>query len=192
MPRKICKVDGCNNTAYVCGLCNAHYLRKRRHGNTGCLRDLSGLKQKYPAEYKVFKSIRVRCYNKNDPAYRFYGGKGVKMCDRWLGVDGFKHFMEDMGPRPGGKTPGGKPLYSIDRIDPNGDYCQENCRWADTYTQATNKRATRGSETGIFHLENGRWRARLTHLEKEYSGTFNSRKEAVEFRERLKRLFYKN
>jgi hypothetical protein len=74
--------------------------------------------------------MKTRCYNKNEPAYPRYGGKGVKVCDRWL--NSFPAFLEDMGPRPGDD-------YSLDRIDSNGDYEPSNCRWADSRMQNQNK-----------------------------------------------------
>lgn len=110
---------------------------------------------RYPKEYKVFHSMLARCgqttgkKKSNGVNIKFqhnYGERGIKVCDRWLGEKGFCNFIEDMGPRPNGtasydrRSVGERPKYSIDRIDPDGDYCPENCRWADSVTQGRNKR----------------------------------------------------
>jgi len=72
-----------------------------------------------------------RCYAKNCRSYPHYGGRGIKVCDRWLGS--FENFFADMGARP-------NPKDSLDRIDVNGNYEPGNCRWTDAITQHNNQR----------------------------------------------------
>jgi len=70
-----------------------------------------------------------RCYADNNISYRDYGGRGITVCDKWKKVEGF---IEDMGKRPIGKT--------LDRIDNDGNYCRENCKWSTPKEQARNRR----------------------------------------------------
>lgn len=82
-------------------------------------------------EYKTWMKLRSRCYSEKDPKYKDYGARGIKVCDRWL--NSYENFLEDMGRRPDDKK-------SIDRINNNGDYEPDNCRWADDYQQQRNTR----------------------------------------------------
>lgn len=94
------------------------------------------------SEYRSWACMKNRCNNPNDPAYRYYGGRGVHVCERWQ--VSFENFLADMGFKP-------EPSYSIDRIDPNGDYGPENCRWASKFTQVHNRRKQTNVES-----ENGK------------------------------------
>lgn len=85
-------------------------------------------------EYKIWKGMISRCNCPTNSAYYKYGGRGIKVCDRWQGINGFNSFITDMGARKHGE--------SIDRINVDGDYEPANCRWVDKDTQANNKRNT--------------------------------------------------
>lgn len=89
--------------------------------------------------YHIYRNMQSRCYNHEDKAFKHYGGRGIKICERWL--VSFENFLEDMGECPKG--------LSIDRIDNNSHYEPVNCRWADNETQANNKR------TNVYLLHNG-------------------------------------
>ena len=78
----------------------------------------------------------TRCYNPNVAQYKDYGGRGIRVCERWLGSDGFKNFLADMGTRP-------SRLHSIERRHNSEGYYPENCYWATRAEQAVNKRNNR-------------------------------------------------
>lgn len=87
--------------------------------------------RKMSPEYQAWRHMKSRCYNPNVERYPHYGGRGIKVCDRW--VDSFEAFLEDMGLRP-------TPLHSLERKEVNEDYCPGNCIWATREEQANNKR----------------------------------------------------
>ena len=82
--------------------------------------------------YISWDSMIARCCRESHPQFENYGGRGVQVDPRWRGEGGFEHFLEDMGERPEG--------MSLDRIDVNGHYTKDNCRWADVLTQRWNRR----------------------------------------------------
>lgn len=83
--------------------------------------------------YNSWRAMRARCTNTKYKSYHRYGGRGIKVSTRW---EKFDNFLADMGERPEGMT--------LDRINVDGDYCTENCRWADLETQTKNKGTRNG------------------------------------------------
>ncbi len=124
-----------------CGCYRLEQLRKAitKHGKAGTV------------EHQTWKRLRGRCLNPQSPDYHHYGGRGIKVCERWL--ESFENFYADMGDRPTSE-------HSIDRIDVNGDYSPENCRWATPQQQAANRRKTHVDFDGLS-LTVAEWSARL-------------------------------
>jgi hypothetical protein len=97
------------------------------------------------AEYHIWYQMKRRCYDPKCHKYKNYGGRGITICDTWLDpLNGFQNFLGDVGYRPGKE-------YSIERIDVNGNYSPENCKWILMKDQVYNKTNTLVVETGTVY-----------------------------------------
>lgn len=128
-------------------------------------------------EYNSWRAMVERCTNQKYRYYHEYGGRGIKICDRWKS---FANFISDMGEKP-------SPKHSIDRIDVDGNYEPSNCKWSSQSEQCKNRRTQKSNKsgtTGVYYSNNEkRWIAQITHLGNRIRlGRFKNKNDAIKSR----------
>ena len=127
--------------------------------------------------YTTWKSMRDRCLCPTNEKYDRYGGRGITICDRW---SDFALFLEDMGERP--------PGHTLDRVDNDGNYEPDNCRWATPAQQTSNQRLTCFTSSNphrcIYPLKSG-YHIAITLVPKTtvHRKSFNTLQEAIDYRD---------
>ncbi len=99
-------------------------------------------------ECHAYHHMKQRCYNPNDPAYKSYGGRGIKVCESWL--KSFENFYADLGPRPTAIDKSRNSQFSLERFDNNGNYEPENCGWITMADQLRNRRYSTNIDSIYF------------------------------------------
>ena len=165
----------------VCELCGKKVFVEKRNlisGNSktcGCTRRSAMTKSvtkhglsKSP-ESTAWRKTKDKCFNNKNPDFKYYGGRGRVMCERWRNY--FENFFADMGPRPSQK-------HSIDRINNDGNYEPGNCRWATRKIQSMNTRRTMRQGAGVYKKGN-KFHA---YYSGKYLGNFVSKTDAIDYR----------
>lgn len=126
------------------GIVTTYYLTSGISKSCGCLSREKTIKRSTKhgefigrelpsSEYNTWCHLRARCYDRNNRSYAYYGGRGLRVCARWLGPNGFANFLADMGRKPSSQ-------HSIGRVDNRKGYSPKNCRWETKVTQMNNRR----------------------------------------------------
>lgn len=139
-------------------------------------------------EYQAWEAMIQRCTNPKTNGYQNYGGRGVSVDESWIGKGGFSAFYNDMGAKP-------LKSYSLDRINPEGNYCKENCRWADKKTQSYNTRKSKNNTSGrtgvSWDKSRNLWASYIVVDYKKISlGRYSSKDDAIKARSEAELKYY--
>lgn len=147
---------------------------------------VDGFKVRKHPSYFVWADMLRRCYNKDDPAYQYYGGRGIIVCERW---HHFRFFAQDMGTKP-------NKSLTIERENVHGNYEPGNCVW-DTWSQQTYNRRVFSNNTtgvtGVVKAPSGSYHARMDYENVRYDiGYFETFELAAQARHEFEELYFKD
>lgn len=175
----------CGNTTQI----TSTALKTGRTLSCGCLKD-QRIKETVTTHgmsntgtYYSYNGMLTRCYNKQSEKYEIYGERGITVCGEWL--ESFENFYRDMGEKPKG--------MSLERVDVNGNYCKENCKWDTFSNQAFNQRKRKDNISGRVGVSNhnGKYLARLYKDKICYTLYYGeSYEDAVKAREEAELKYY--
>ena len=183
-----CVVPECQLAAVGKGYCQKHNYRLKHFGDVNKVSRVVGENRKKHPVYKVYHAMLQRCNNPDNEYYLYYGGRGIQVCERWQGLKGFNHFIEDMGERPKGLT--------LERINNDGNYEPGNTKWATRQEQAINRRTPLINPIGYKGISlfkaTGKYQAYINvDHHRIHLGYYKTLKEAIGVRHEAEMKYYK-
>lgn len=171
---------------------NGNMIKNGGSKSCGCLlKEVNAKHGMYKSRInKEYRGLKQRCYNPNNPRYTYYGGRGIKMCDEWLGEDGFINFMAwSLGN-------GYSDDLTLDKIDNDKNYSPSNCRWTNKKVQARNRRISPRNKSGVsgvfFRTDGNKYRVNILDNEgkKVNLGQYGTLEEAKEVRKQAELKYW--